>query len=440
MLRSSVKEFNSGHQQLATGRVSRGRSSAALAIALTCSAIVAPLFFVLGLRAGKKGRKAEDDSRDAQAQAEASLETQADAGNTAEELERLKRALEKEEENRAAERAGRIRAERKARVAMQQQAAAVGYQLIPIGIAHTCFPGRNGTPRQGGLCPNTRGYIELDKELQPACLEKLDGFSHVWVVYVFHENTNLHNAVVARSEQAGPSRNTSEGSSSVDGASQSKTQPKARKKQKQASRAKFCKFRPRVVPPQLAGVRVGVFSTRTPHRPNPIGLVLCRIQHVDAPKRRVYLSGVDLVNGTPVLDLKPYLATVDQVPAASLRMPSWIASNKDFKPRRVDFAPGVAQCIQSFCLEGRLRHFPATDLHVATRDTLKPQTEDIDSASIIDQGPIFDCIREVLRLDIRSLHQGRGRVRACISVAHVILRCVKWCEVECTVFAVASPA
>ena len=121
-------------------------------------------------------------------------------------------------------------------------------------------------------------------------------------------------------------------------------------------------------------------------------------------------------------------------------MPSWIASNKDFKPRRVDFAPGVAQCIQSFCLEGRLRHFPATDLHVATRDTLKPQTEDIDSASIIDQGPIFDCIREVLRLDIRSLHQGRGRVRACISVAHVILRCVKWCEVECTVFAVASPA
>ena len=47
--------------------------------------------------------------------------------------------------------------------------------------------------------------------------------------------------------------------------------------------------------------------------PNPIGLVLCRIQHVDAPKRRVYLSGVDLVNGTPVLDLKPYLATVDQV-------------------------------------------------------------------------------------------------------------------------------
>lgn len=109
-----------------------------------------------------------------------------------------------------------------------------------------------------------------------------------------------------------------------------------------------------------------------------------------------------------------------QVPAESLRMPSWIASNKDFKPRRVDFAPGVAQCIQSFCLEGHLRHFPAAELMTQEHDASKSKLPGgIDSriSGVEDQGPIFDCIREVLRLDIRSLHQGRGRVRTYIRIS-----------------------
>jgi len=254
-----------------------------------------------------------------------------DTARLAAENASLRKELEKEKENRSAERSGRIRAEQKMRLSLQQNAAANGYPLVPIGIARTCFPSRNGTPRQGGLCPHTRGFIELDKELQPTCLEKLETFSHLWVIYVFHENTNLHNVASASSKD-------------------NSTSIKSRRK-KQASRAKFAKFRPRIVPPQLAGVRVGVFSTRTPHRyglhetslvalchhlpnvalclrsPNPIGLVLCRIERIESQKRRIYLSGVDLVDGTPVLDVKPYLTTVDQPLQPEVPRP-WVSERR----------------------------------------------------------------------------------------------------------------
>ena len=73
------------------------------------------------------------------------------------EIAELRAALAKECENRASERAGRIRAEQKLRLAAQQQAAQSGYALVPVGTARTCFPTRNGTPRQGGLCPSARG-------------------------------------------------------------------------------------------------------------------------------------------------------------------------------------------------------------------------------------------------------------------------------------------
>jgi tRNA (Thr-GGU) A37 N-methylase len=54
--------------------------------------------------------------------------------------------------------------------------------------------------------------------------------------------------------------------------------------------------------------RVGIFCTRSPHRPNPIGITLAKIERVDMRKRTVYLSGVDLLDETPVLDIKPYIS------------------------------------------------------------------------------------------------------------------------------------
>lgn len=65
----------------------------------------------------------------------------------------------------------------------------------------------------------------------------------------------------------------------------------------------------KIAPPMLKE-RVGVFSTRSPHRPNPIGITLATISSIDKKARTVFLSGVDLVDGTPVLDIKPYLPGV----------------------------------------------------------------------------------------------------------------------------------
>ena len=84
----------------------------------------------------------------------------------------------------------------------------------------------------------------------------LAGFSHVWVIFLFHKNKNAA-------------------------------------------------VKPKVAPPKLDGARVGVFSTRAPYRPNPIGLSLARLDRVDGDT--LYFSGLDLIDGTPVLDVKPHI-------------------------------------------------------------------------------------------------------------------------------------
>lgn len=91
-------------------------------------------------------------------------------------------------------------------------------------------------------------------------LEGLEEYSHMWVLYHFHKNDATH-------------------------------------------------IRAKVAPPRLNGLRTGVFATRSPHRPSPIGLSLVKIEQVE--DRTVYFSGVDMVDGTPVLDIKPYIPQYD---------------------------------------------------------------------------------------------------------------------------------
>jgi tRNA-Thr(GGU) m(6)t(6)A37 methyltransferase TsaA len=67
--------------------------------------------------------------------------------------------------------------------------------------------------------------------------------------------------------------------------------------------------RPNVYPPRLLGKSKGVFATRSPHRPNPIGLSLCKIEAIEG--RTLVMSGVDLVDGTPIIDVKPYIPCYD---------------------------------------------------------------------------------------------------------------------------------
>ncbi len=146
----------------------------------------------------------------------------------------------------------------------------------PIGFIETPFKERFGTPRQPGLAPSSWGILRLRPGLNLfGSLEGLEGFSHAWLIFVFHENAN------------------------------------------KAVRAK-------IHPPRLEGKKIGLFATRTPHRPNPIGLSAVKIEKVEA--NTIYVSGLDLVDGTPILDLKPYLPSSDSIPDA---LQGWTVSRPE---------------------------------------------------------------------------------------------------------------
>ena len=144
--------------------------------------------------------------------------------------------------------------------------------ISPIGIIHSCYPEKFGIPRQPGLVRSSSGSVEL----LPPCnrqemVKGLEAFSHIWVQFLFHEAV-------------------------ADG------------------------WRPMVRPPWLGGQkRVGVFASRTPHRPNYLGLSVVRLTGIRKEKKGLFLdiAELDLLDKTPVVDIKPYIPYSDSVAAAS---------------------------------------------------------------------------------------------------------------------------
>jgi len=152
-------------------------------------------------------------------------------------------------------------------------------------IAHieTDFTTKFGVPRQAGLIPELEGRIVFEPEFRNAdALRGMEGYSHLWLIWEFHLVTNEPSV---------------------------KSEPSER-----------CEFKPTVRPPRLGGnVRMGVFATRSPFRPNPIGLSSVEISRIElnTPEGPViYIKGADLMNGTPILDIKPYLPFTDSHPEA----------------------------------------------------------------------------------------------------------------------------
>jgi tRNA-Thr(GGU) m(6)t(6)A37 methyltransferase TsaA len=144
------------------------------------------------------------------------------------------------------------------------------YAYHAIGIVHSCFKEKFGIPRQAGLVPDACGTLELFEPFnRREYLEGLDGFSHLWLQYVFHA-------------AAMPSRKS------------------------------------KVRPPRLGGNRrLGVFGTRSNFRPNPIGLSLVALEGIDCSHgAHLLLKGIDILDQTPVLDIKPYIPYADCRPEA----------------------------------------------------------------------------------------------------------------------------
>ncbi len=98
---------------------------------------------------------------------------------------------------------------------------------------------------------------------------------------------------------------------------------------------------------------MGVFATRSPHRPNPIGLTLASIVAIEEQPPCIVLSGVDLLDGTPVLDIKPYIPNYDSVPAGSTRIPDWIA-NQEASYEHVWFSEDCVASVEALTSELRV--------------------------------------------------------------------------------------
>lgn len=139
--------------------------------------------------------------------------------------------------------------------------------MVQIATIRTGFASKFGIPRQSGLVESLKGTIVFNPEYRdPSALRGLEGFSHIWIIWEFSEAVRE-------------------------------------------------KWSPTVRPPRLGGnTRIGVFATRSPFRPNPIGLSCVRLDSIqwsspDGPL--LHISGIDMLDGTPVYDIKPYIPYTD---------------------------------------------------------------------------------------------------------------------------------
>ncbi len=145
-------------------------------------------------------------------------------------------------------------------------------QLKVIAHIKTDFPTKFGVPRQSGLVDGLKAKIVFEPEYRnPDALRGLDGFSHIWLLWAFSQTE-------------------------IDG------------------------WQPTVRPPRLGGnTRMGVFATRSPYRPNSIGLSSVKLEEIRYDENYgnvLIVSGADLIDGTPIYDIKPYLPFTDSHPDA----------------------------------------------------------------------------------------------------------------------------
>jgi len=188
-----------------------------------------------------------------------------------------------EKRKREDERRGRIHAEKRLRQLSSHSVSDGAKQLVfhPIGRVLAGFRDRRGTPRQFGLASHVRSVIQLERRVQPeSSLQGLEQYSHIWVLAHFHENTNSAKTQIAAKIRA-----------------------------------------PR------APERVGIYGTRTPHRHNALALSVARIESIDFSEGQIWVTGLDLLDNTPVLDIKPYISRYDSI--SNSLAPLWVSEDID---------------------------------------------------------------------------------------------------------------
>jgi tRNA-Thr(GGU) m(6)t(6)A37 methyltransferase TsaA len=236
--------------------------------------------------------------------------------------------------------------------------------LRPIGVIATPHQSKYGAPRQPASArERSVGVITLNAgENFEQALGDLEGFDYAWILFWFHRNSG---------------------------------------------------WKPKVLPPHGGRTKRGLFSTRSPHRPNPIGLSLCRILKIRG--RTLRIENPDMLDGTPILDIKPYLPHAESHPRARN---GWIGEgNESTRPRyRVRMAPAAEEALSAVSpaekrellpyLDGLLSHDPHP--HPYRRITLRP---DGGSLLAVKRWRVAFTIKEST-VTIRSIVHAKGGTRA----------------------------
>lgn len=159
------------------------------------------------------------------------------------------------------------------------------FEVSPIGIIETPFEQKLGVPRQPNLCPNVRAKIVLNPQFRREdTLRSLESFSHLWLLYQFNQSDS---------------------------------------------------WRETIKPPRLGGKeKVGVFASRAPHRPNQIGFSVVKLEEIDSDQI-IHVSGIDILDRTPLIDIKPYLPLWDSIPEANN---GWVDKTPKLEALKVDFS------------------------------------------------------------------------------------------------------
>ncbi|KAI5702833.1 hypothetical protein M8J75_004650 [Diaphorina citri] len=239
-----------------------------------------------------------------------------------------------------------------------------------IGTISTRFKAKRGIPRQATICLEKKGKITLAKSVftnPEHSLEGLQDFSHMWIIFHFHKNVES-------------------------------THIKAK-----------------VSPPRLDGTTVGVFSTRSPYRPTPIGLSLVTIDKIEGST--IYFSGVDMLDGTPVLDIKPYIPQYDdpysQYYDQNAAMSPRIHIN-DTERDPPDGAEGEGSSAIPVSPSNKkvvvdvpswIKSPPVSQLNVVFEDRARSQLESIAASDPCKEtSSVETTIRNILREDPRSVY------------------------------------
>lgn len=254
-------------------------------------------------------------------------------------------------------------------------------RTVPIGYISSCFSVKNGTPRQPTICGPSRATLRIQQSVfnnPEHSLVGLEQYSHVWVIFLFHKNGHLS-------------------------------------------------FKTKVKPPRLNGRRVGLYSTRSPHRPNALGLTLAKLDSITGDT--LNLSEIDMITGTPVLDIKPYIPDYDSphsrgdtdVIEGAPRSPDEGASETTSSP--LSDSPGASSTIEVHLdQEDEKGHSPRVDSRTPTsKDRSKVptlQAECTQSAALTDLQNVLEVAKAFVTRD-EDFSQQSPSAESFVSGGHI---------------------